>query len=257
MNDFSEEEIERYSRTILLGAFGVSGQRRLRESRVFVVGTGGIGSAVTLYLAAAGVGTLTLVDGDVVDRSNLQRQILHGTADIGHRKVQSALETIAALNPNCHVIPIDGRLTLENAYSLIQGHDLVCDGSDNFATRFTVADTCWRAGVPLVSAAAVEFQGQLLSIVPQKGNPCYRCLFPTLPQDEETGSCHRAGILGAVAGVMGCLQAIEAIKQLTGIGTGLETRLLNMDALTGRFVYLPRNHNPHCSFCVSRESHDQ
>jgi adenylyltransferase/sulfurtransferase len=214
--DFTEAEIQRYSRHILLPEIGGTGQARLRQARVLIVGAGGLGCPVLLYLAAAGIGTLGLVDDDRVELSNLQRQIAHGTADIGAPKVRSALAAARAINPLVTLVAHECRLDAGNAAALVAGYDLVCDGSDNFATRAAVAEACTRAGKPLVSAAVLRFEGQLAVFAP--GTPCYRCLYPEAPPPGLMPSCAEAGVLGAVTGVMGALQAAEVVKWLLGLG---------------------------------------
>lgn len=245
--DLTEEQIERYSRHILLKEVGGKGQKTLLRSSAFVVGAGGLGSASLLYLAAAGVGKLGIADSETVDLSNLQRQIIHGTADIGKSKVLSAIKAILRINADCEICPFDERLTEKNIRQILHGYDIVLDGSDNFETRFLVADTCWTEKISLVSAAAVGFEGQLLTVLPAKGNPCYRCLYPELPMDGEVPTCQEAGVLGAVVGVLGTLQAVEALKILLGVGSDLSHRLLAFDALRCRFVAGNRLVNPACS----------
>ncbi len=242
--DFSEEESVRYLRNVLLPEVGWIGQQRWRSSRVVVVGAGGIGSASLLYLAAAGVGYIGIVDGDIVELSNLQRQILHQVADLGRRKVDSARDAILALNPHCQVKTYDLRLEAANIQEVLRGYDVALDASDNFQTRFLVADCCWLEKIPLVSAAAAGFQGLLLVIEPSPGNPCYRCLIPAPPS---TG--RPEGIVGAVAGVMGCLQAVEALKLLLGRSTDMVRRFLSYDGLKCRFYSMERPRTPDCPLC--------
>jgi molybdopterin/thiamine biosynthesis adenylyltransferase len=249
VTNFTEEEIERYSRNILLSEIGVAGQRRLKACRAFVVGAGGIGSAAILYLAAAGVGRIGIADGDAVERSNLQRQILHRTDDVGRGKVASGADAVHRLNPNCEVAPFPYRLDAANIADSMAGYDVVLDGSDTFQTRFLVADCCWLNRLPLVSAAATGWVGQLLTVVPGELNPCYRCLMPEPPPAEAVPSCREAGVLGAVVGVMGCLQAVEAIKLIAGIGGSTATRLVSYDARQCRFVSMERRRNPRCPLC--------
>ncbi len=247
--DFSEDEIARYSRHILLSEVGGTGQARLRAARVLVVGAGGLGSPALLYLAAAGVGTIGLIDDDRVELSNLQRQIAHTTARVGQAKVASAAEAARAINPAVAIETHEARLNAANALELIGGYDLVCDGSDNFETRFLVADACVLARRTLVSAAVLRFDGQLSVFKPHVGGPCYRCLHPAAPPPGLVPSCSEAGILGAVTGVMGTLQATEALKEIVGIGESLSGRLLIWDALSARMrtVRLPRD--PACPLC--------
>ncbi|RJR45819.1 MAG: HesA/MoeB/ThiF family protein [Deltaproteobacteria bacterium] len=241
--DFSEEEISRYSRNTMLPEVGEDGQARWAAARVAVVGAGGIGSATLYYLAAAGVGHISIIDGDQVETSNLQRQILHDIHDIGRRKVESAWEALTALNPHCRLKLHDTRLDAANIRDILKEHDLVLDASDNFATRLLVADCCWRERLPLISAAVGGFQGLLLVLDPAPGNPCYRCLLPREPQ------APREGILGAVAGVMGCLQATEALKLLLGRKSELTHQLLSYDALKCRFRHVKREKKPDCPLC--------
>jgi adenylyltransferase/sulfurtransferase len=242
--DFSEEESRRYSRNTILPEVGLSGQQRWRSGRVAVVGAGGIGSATLLYLAAAGVGQIGIADGDAVELSNLQRQILHRMTDLGRRKVGSARDAIRALNPHCRVETYDIRLEAANIREVLAGYELVLDASDNFETRFLVTDFCWLEKIPLVSAAVASFQGLLLVVDPGPGNPCYRCLMPQPPP-----TSRQEGILGAVAGVMGCLQALEALKLLLGRGSDLVHRILTYDALKCRFRSMPRVKTADCPLC--------
>ncbi|MBI5232045.1 MAG: HesA/MoeB/ThiF family protein [Coriobacteriales bacterium] len=227
----SEQDIVRYSRQLLVPEVGGAGQERLLESSVVVVGAGGLGSPSLLYLAAAGVGRITVLDGDVVDESNLQRQIAHATPDIGTNKARSAAETMRAINPNVTVEVVEARVDADNIRKLFTGHDLVLDGSDNFATRYLVNDACVMLGIPLVEAAILRFYGQLMTIAPRTG-PCYRCLFPQPPEAGAVPSCSQAGILGPVAGVLGSLQAVEALKVLLGTDGTLVGRAMFVDTLT-------------------------
>ena len=252
--DFTEDEITRYSRHILLAEVGGVGQAKLRAARVLVVGAGGLGSPLALYLAAAGVGTIGLIDDDVVDLSNLQRQIAHTTDRIGRPKVESAAAAARAINPAVVIEAHKARLDARNALELIAGYDLVCDGSDNFATRFLVSDACVLARRTLVSAAVLRFDGQLSTFKPHigkphAGGPCYRCLHPAPPPDGMIPSCSEAGILGAVTGVMGSLQATEALKEIIGIGEGLSGRLLIWDALAARVRTVALRRDPACPAC--------
>ncbi len=245
--DFTEEEIQRYSRHILLAEVGGLGQAKLRAARVLVVGAGGLGAPLVLYLAAAGIGTLGIVDDDTVELSNLQRQISHTTQRLGQAKVESASAAVAALNPLTRVEPHRVRLEADNVMALIASYDLVCDGTDNFATRFLLADACHLAGKTLVSAAVLRFEGQLMTFSP--GAPCYRCLYPAPPPEGLVPSCAEAGVLGAVTGVMGSLQATEVLKFLLGIGETLAGRLLIWDALAMRFRVVSLRHDPECALC--------
>jgi adenylyltransferase/sulfurtransferase len=247
--DFTPQETQRYSRNALLAQVGWEGQARWRAGRVLVVGAGGIGSAALMYLAAAGVGRLGLVDGDAVELSNLQRQILHQSADLGRRKVVSAAESLTSLNPLCRVETFDLRLNRANFREVVQGFELVLDASDNFPTRFLVSECCWQYKIPLVSAAATGWHGQLLVAAPGAENPCYRCLVPEPPPAAAVPASTQIGILGAVAGTMGCLQAVEALKLLLGLKSDLSRRLLAFDGLQGRFQSLARTKRPDCPLC--------
>jgi molybdopterin/thiamine biosynthesis adenylyltransferase len=247
----TEAQFERYARHLILDEVGEEGQARLMAARVLVVGAGGLGSPVLLYLAAAGVGTLGVVDDDIVDLSNLQRQIIHPTARIGVAKVESARQTLAAINPEIAVEPHALRLDDGNAAALVAAYDLVADGSDNFATRYTLNDVCHRLGKPLVAAALSPFEGQISTFKSYLGppHPCYRCLFREAPPPDLVPRCVEAGILGAVAGVMGTLQATEVLKELLGLGESLSGNLLVYDALRSAFhrIKLPRD--PDCPTC--------
>ncbi len=247
--DFSDDEITRYSRHILLEEVGGGGQAKLRAARVLVVGAGGLGSPLVLYLAAAGVGTIGVIDDDVVELSNLQRQIAHTTDRLGQKKVQSAAAAARAINPAVTIEAIEARLTAQNAAGLIARYDIVCDGSDNFPTRFLVADACVEARRTLVSAAVLRFDGQLSTFKPHVGGPCYRCLHPAPPPDGMIPSCSEAGILGAVTGVMGSLQATEVLKEIMGIGEGLSGRLLIWDAFSARIRTIRLPKDPACPVC--------
>ena len=245
--DFNDDDIIRYSRHILLAELGSRGQARLRASSVLVVGAGGLGSPLILYLAAAGVGRLGVIDGDVVELSNLQRQIVHTTDRIGATKVESAAAAARALNPNVEVVTHPCRITAANALELVAGYDVVCDGTDNFSSRFLLADACVLARRTLVSAAVLRFEGQLSVFRP--GGPCYRCLYPAPPPPGLVPSCAEAGVLGAVTGVMGSLQATEVLKEILGIGETLAGRLLIWDALASRFRTVRLRPDPACAAC--------
>jgi molybdopterin/thiamine biosynthesis adenylyltransferase len=249
--DFTEEEIQRYSRHILLPEIGGSGQAALRRARVLVIGAGGLGSPLALYLAAAGIGTIGLVDDDRVELSNLQRQIAHTASRLGEAKTASAAAGARAINPLCRVEEHPFRLGEREAAGLIQRYDLVCDGSDNFTTRYLVADTCVREKRTLVSAAVLRFEGQLSVFKPHAHaeGPCYRCLYPEAPPPGLAPSCAEAGVLGSVTGVMGTLQATEVIKEILGIGESLSGRLLLWDALATRFRTIRVPRDPRCSVC--------
>jgi molybdopterin/thiamine biosynthesis adenylyltransferase len=247
----TDAQFERYARHLILDEVGEEGQAKLMAARVLVVGAGGLGSPLLLYLAAAGVGTLGVVDDDTVDLSNLQRQIVHPTARIGAPKVESARETVAAINPEVRVETHRLRLAPENAAALVGAYDLVADGSDNFATRYLLNDVCFAARRPLVAAALSPFDGQLSTFKAFLGppHPCYRCLFREPPPPDLVPRCETAGILGAVAGVIGTLQATEVLKELLGLGESLSGQLLMYDALAAGFhkIKLPRD--PDCPTC--------
>jgi molybdopterin/thiamine biosynthesis adenylyltransferase len=252
--DFSEEQIQRYARHILLQEVGGTGQAKLLESKVLVIGAGGLGSPLLLYLAAAGVGTIGVVDDDVVDLSNLQRQIVHATANIGKPKVESARETIAQVNPDTKLVTHNERITVDNAHDLISAYDLVADGSDNFPTRFLVNDACFFAGKPLVSAAILRFDGQISTFKAHDSGPCYRCLFREAPPEGVIPTCAEAGVLGALCGMVGSMQATEVLKEVMGIGDGLSGWLMVCDALTATFRKIKLNPDPECPLCGDNPS---
>jgi len=246
----SDEELDRYARHIVLREVGGIGQRKLKDARVLVIGAGGLGSPVILYLAAAGVGTIGIADFDTVSLSNLQRQIAHRSADVGRPKTQSARDAALAINPHVRIETHDVRIAPDNALALIARYDIVADGSDNFATRFLVNDACFFAKKTLVSAAVTEFDGQLATFkAHQAGCPCYRCLFPEPPPPGTAPSCSETGVLGAAAGVMGTLQALEVIKEITGAGESMAGRLLIYEALTTRFRTVRFAPDPACALC--------
>ncbi len=240
---------QRYSRHLLIPEVGPGGQARLLASRVLLVGAGGLGSPAALYLAAAGVGTLGIVDFDVVDLSNLQRQVLHTTDRVGEPKVASAARTIGALNPDVRVVAHELLLGADNAAEVIAGYDVVIDGTDSFETRYTLNDAAVAAGIPVVHASVYRFEGQLTVFVPG-GGPCYRCLYPSAPPPELAPNCSAVGVLGVVPGIMGLLQANEAIKLLLRVGTPLVGRLLLFDALDGEFRELEIRRDPACPVCA-------
>ena len=249
--DFTESELHRYSRHILLQEVGAVGQARLRAARVLVVGAGGLGAPLALYLAAAGIGTIGILDHDRLELSNLQRQVIHATARIGRNKAESAAETIGALNPEVRVEVHPRRMDAAAARDLIPRYDIVCDGTDNFPTRFLVGDACHLLGRPLVSAAVLRFEGQLSVYRGHLGapHPCHRCLNPEMPPEGLVPSCGEAGVLGAVTGVMGTLQATEVLKLVLGIGQPLSGRLLLWDALDARFRTVTLRRDPACPLC--------
>ncbi|ADN02565.1 HesA/MoeB/ThiF family protein [Spirochaeta thermophila] len=242
-----EDQIYRYSRHILLPQVGGEGQERLLSGRVLVIGAGGLGSPVAYYLAAAGVGTVGLVDGDAVDLSNLQRQILHFTPDVGRPKVESAAEKLAALNPDVRVETYPYRVTAENIRSLIREYDFIIDGTDNFPAKFLINDACVMEGKPYSHAGVLRFQGQTFTYVP--GHMCYRCVFRDMPPKGAVPTCAEAGVLGAVVGVLGTIQATEAVKYLLGVGELLTDRLLVFDALTSRFREVRVGRQEECPLC--------
>ncbi|MBS1123847.1 MAG: UBA/THIF-type binding protein [Deltaproteobacteria bacterium] len=238
----------RYSRHTLIPEIGVAGQLKLLKAKVLCIGAGGLGSPSSMYLAAAGIGTLGLVDDDVVDASNLQRQILHCTDRIGTPKVESAERTLRGLNPDVKVDKHRTRITSDNALELIAGYDVVIDGADNFATRYLVNDCALRLGKPVVHASIFRFEGQI-TVFPGAGSPCYRCLYPSPPPAEEAPSCAEAGVLGVLPGIMGVMQATEAIKLVLGLGDTLAGRLVLYDALKTRFRELKLRRDPKCLTC--------
>jgi len=245
----SDDELDRYARHLVLREVGGPGQAKIRGAKVLIVGAGGLGSPAALYLAAAGIGTLGLVDDDAVSLSNLQRQILFRTADVGRPKVEAGAQALAALNPGVEVRPHHTRLTAANVQELIAGYDIVADGSDNFATRFLLNDACFFASKALVSAAVTEFEGQLATYKGYRRDcPCYRCLFAAPPPPGTVPNCSETGVLGAAAGVMGSLQALEVLKEVAGLGT-LAGQILTYKALTTEFrtVRLPKD--PACALC--------
>src|SRR6266481_4253839 len=244
----SNEEILRYSRHLIMPEVGMVGQQKLKAARVLCIGAGGLGSPLALYLAAAGVGTLGLVDFDVVDFTNLQRQVIHHTSDVGRPKLQSAKEKIAAINPFVHVALFETRLTSENALRIFDGFDIIVDGTDNFPTRFLVNDACVLSGKPNVYGSIFRFEGQA-SVFAAKDGPCYRCLYPEPPPPGMVPSCAEGGVLGILPGLIGLIQATEAIKLIIGKGEPLIGRLLLVDALGMRFRELKLRKNPDCVVC--------
>ena len=249
--ELSEQQFQRYARHLILDEVGEEGQERLLQSRVLVVGAGGLGSPMLLYLAAAGIGTIGIIDHDRVDLTNLQRQIVHATERVGELKVDSARATLAAVNDGIRIETHPMRLGADNAAEIIAGYDLVADGSDNFATRYLLTEICCRLKKPLVAAALSPFEGQLSTFRPYLGggHPCYRCLFREPPPPDMVPRCEEAGILGAVAGVMGTLQAVEVLKELLGLGDSLDGTLLIYDALRARFHRIRIAKDPDCPNC--------
>ncbi|MEM7169202.1 MAG: molybdopterin-synthase adenylyltransferase MoeB [Pseudomonadota bacterium] len=256
--DFADDQIDRYARHLVLPEVGEEGQAKLLKSSVLVIGAGGLGSPLLLYLAAAGVGHLGVIDDDTVDLSNLQRQVLHDTSHIGLAKVESARRRLAEVNPEVKLSGYQERLTTENALTVIEGFDIVADGSDNFATRYLVNDACFMAGKTLVSAAILRFDGQLSTFKPHErrgedDSPCYRCLFGGQPADGKD-SCADVGVMGALAGVMGSLQANEVIKEILSIGDSLSGQLILFDALAGGFHKIKVKPDPGCVLCGPQAS---
>ena len=247
--ELSESEIQRYSRHIILQDVGGKGQLKLKRAKVLLIGAGGLGSPAGLYLAAAGVGTIGLVDGDVVDLSNLQRQIMHSTATLGKPKVESGKQTLSAINPEITVNAYHQLVDADNIIPLISQYDIVLDGSDNFTTRFLVNDACFFAKKTLISASMFRFEGQLTAIKPHQGYPCYRCLYPEPPPAGLVPNCQEAGVLGVLAGTMGILQASEAIKEILGIGETIADTLVIYDALEMKFRKVSRPKDPACPLC--------
>jgi adenylyltransferase/sulfurtransferase len=248
----SNEEVLRYSRHLIIPEVGLEGQRRLKDARVLMVGAGGLGSPIGLYLAAAGVGCLGIVEFDVVDETNLQRQLLHGTKDVGRRKLDSARDRIRDANPHVEVVPHEVRLASGNALDIIRGYDLVVDGSDNFATRYLVNDACVLLGKPNVYGSIYRFEGQS-TIFCADGGPCYRCLYPEPPPPGLVPSCAEGGVLGILPGLVGVVQATEAVKLIARIGEPLVGRLLLVDALTMHFRSVKLRKDPRCPACGTRE----
>jgi len=254
MVDLDATQLDRYSRHVIMDDVGPAGQEALLEASVLVVGAGGLGSPVLQYLAAAGVGTLGIVDDDVVERSNLQRQVIHGDADVGRPKVESAREFVADLNPDVTVETYETRFDSDNAADLVGQYDLVVDASDNFPTRFLVSDACTVAGTPFFYGAVYRFEGQVTTFSGE--GPCYRCLFPQAPPEGAVPDCSTAGVLGVLPGTVGCLQATEVVKWIIGEGESLEGRLLAFDASAMSFDEVPVNRNPDCPVCGDDPSVD-
>jgi thiazole biosynthesis adenylyltransferase ThiF len=251
---FTNEQLERYSRHIILKEIGVKGQKKLMNGSVLIIGAGGLGAPAALYLAAAGVGKIGIADADVVDLSNLQRQIIHTTADVGRPKVESAAETMRAINPDVEVVTYHEFISSANIMDIIKDYDFVLDGTDNFPAKFLINDACVMADKPFSHAGILRFKGQLMTVIPHQ-SPCYRCVFKTMPPKDAIPTCKQAGVIGAMAGVIGSLQALEAVKFLTGAGELLTGRLLTFDALTMKFhtVKLP----PRGDGCAVCSDHPQ
>ncbi len=253
---FSEAQIERYGCQLILPEIGRQGQQRLAQAKVLIIGAGGLGSPAALYLAAAGVGTLGILDDDTVELSNLHRQILHTTNDVGRAKSQSAKARLDALNPGVTCLAIQERLTRANALDHLAGYDVIVDGSDNFPTRYLVNDACVALNKPLVHGGIVHLNGQLMTILPRR-SPCFRCVFPEPPSPDAIPSCQQAGVLGSVAGVIGSLMAHEALKVLLEIGDPLVGRLLVFDGTMSRFREVPIRRNPQCPTCGEARSRNE
>jgi len=249
MIELSNEEIRRYSRHLILPEVGLAGQRRIRNTSVLCIGAGGLGSPIAMYLAAAGIGKLGIVDFDTVDYSNLQRQILHSDADVGVSKADSAKASINALNPNVEVILHKTRISAENALDLIRPYDIVVDGTDNFPTRYLTNDACVLLGKPNVYGSIFRFEGQASVFAPNQGGPCYRCLYPEPPPPGMVPSCAEGGVLGVLPGIIGCIQAAEILKLALGKGTSLIGRLLLFNALDMKFRELRLRKDPKCPLC--------
>lgn len=252
--EFTDEQLERYNRHIVLREVGEMGQKRLLNGKVLIIGAGGLGSPAAMYLAAAGVGTIGIADADEVDLSNLQRQILHGTADVGRVKVQSAKETMESMNPDVQVRTYHMFVNSENIMDLVGKYDFIIDATDNFSSKFLINDACVMAGKPFSHAGVIRFNGQLMTYVPGKG-PCYRCIFKNPPPEDAVPNCRQAGVIGAMCGVIGSLQAMEATKYLLGVGKLLTGKLLTFDALRmeSRIVILPKA-DENCAICGGHRS---
>ena len=246
---FTEDQVTRYARHIILPQIGGAGQRKLLDAKVLAIGAGGLGSPIAMYLAAAGVGTLGIVDFDKVDLTNLQRQIVHTTADVGRPKVDSAADHLRAINPTIEIVPHDTILSSANAFEIIEPYDIVIDGSDNFPVRYLVNDATQMLGKPLVYGSIYQFDGQATVFLPGKEVPCYRCLYPEPPPPGTVPSCAEGGVFGVLPGIVGCIQATEAIKLITGIGDPLIGRLLMFDALAMEFQTFKIRWDPECPVC--------
>ncbi|MDR1651318.1 MAG: HesA/MoeB/ThiF family protein [Synergistaceae bacterium] len=250
---FSNEQLERYSRHIILKEIGVKGQKRLSEGRVLIIGAGGLGAPAALYLAAAGIGVIGIADADAVDLSNLQRQVIHSTPDIGRLKVESAREKMEAINPEITVKAEPVFADSDNILDLISGYDFVIDGTDSFPAKFLINDACVIAKKPFSHAGIIRFRGQLMTCVPQEG-PCYRCVFPAPPPPDAVPTCRQAGVIGAMGGVIGSLQAMEAVKFLTGAGQLLTGSMLTYDALSMEFRKIRIKARDGCEVCGKNPS---
>lgn len=245
--EFTEDQIQRYSRHILLADVGVEGQEKINAAKVLIIGAGGLGAPIALYLAAAGIGTIGLIDGDVVDLSNLQRQVIHFTEDVGRPKVLSAKEKINRINPDVNVITYQELFTAENALDLIKDYDFIVDGTDNFPVKFLINDACVLGKKPFSHGGILRFEGQTFTYVP--GSACYRCFFYGPPPANAVPTCSQAGVLGAIAGMLGTIQAAEVLKYFTGVGDLLTNRLLTFNAKTMEFRTIKGKHNHKCPIC--------
>lgn len=247
MMDFTEDQINRYSRHILLQEVGVEGQEKINSGKVLIIGAGGLGAPVALYLAAAGVGTIGIIDGDIVDLSNLQRQIIHFTPDVNKPKVLSAKEKIEQINPDVNVITYQSFLTAENAFDIIKEYDFIVDGTDNFPVKFLINDACVLAQKSFSHGGILRFEGQTMTYIP--GHACYRCLFNSPPPPNAVPTCSQAGVLGAIAGMLGTIQAAETLKYLTGVGELLTDQLLTFNAKTMDFRKIKTKRTSYCPVC--------
>ncbi|MGA2244533.1 MAG: molybdopterin-synthase adenylyltransferase MoeB [Verrucomicrobiota bacterium] len=247
--ELNNEEIRRYSRHLILPEVGLAGQKKFKSTSVLCIGAGGLGSPISMYLAAAGIGKIGIVDFDTVDYSNLQRQLLHTDADVGRPKAQSARETIQGINPNCEVVLYNTRISAENALELIRPYDIVVDGTDNFPTRYLTNDACVLLNKPNVYGSIFRFEGQASVFAPHLGGPCYRCLYPEPPPPGMVPSCAEGGVLGVLPGIIGCIQATEILKLAMGKGTSLIGRLLLFNALDMKFRELKLRRDPQCPIC--------
>lgn len=248
MRDFTEEQLERYSRHILLDKVGVEGQIDIMDGSVLIIGAGGLGAPAALYLAAAGIGRIGIVDSDTVDLSNLQRQVIHFTKDVGVLKVQSAREKMEAINPDVEVVTINEYACADNIMQILDGWDFVIDGTDNFAAKFLINDACVMAGIPYSHGGILRFDGQTMTVLPGE-TACYRCVFPSPPPKNLVPTCSQAGVLGAIAGMLGTVQAAEALKFVTKTGGNLTNRLLTFDALTMNFRTVAVEKRADCPVC--------
>jgi adenylyltransferase/sulfurtransferase len=251
---FTEEQVQRYARHIILPYIGGAGQRKLLDASVLCIGAGGLGSPVAMYLAAAGVGRLGILDFDRVDLTNLQRQIIHGTKDVGRSKVESAMDRLRDINPTIEIVPYDTLLTSENAFEILEPWDVIVDGTDNFPVRYLVNDATQMLGKPLVYGSIYQFEGQATVFMPGPETPCYRCLFPQPPPPGTVPSCAEGGVFGVLPGIIGSIQATEAIKLITGVGEPLVGRLLLFDALSMEFTTVKLRWDADCPVCGKEPS---